>query len=1511
MRQATRSRPPRRRAAVTAASALGAMVLLALSLPGAGTGQTGALPLALPELGVAGPSTVLMDAVPGGEPGEVWAYTRLGADIPQPRVGDRLVEFGPAPGTGTPDPQLAFLRHTDATGWQVFETPVDESGTVLRGLAPNADAARMTSGGGGVVVVQDGEAPLAEQAAILRRQPGGRFTRIARPPTTVLLGADDPDPDDPAEAFAADRGRGRVSLAAFAREGRAGFYIVPVGREVENAVIRNDGTEDAGAWSREEIDTGTATEFEVAAIAARTEDDAWLAAGDAADGVRLFGRDDGATPTWRELDLGATPFTDAAEAATAGITAVSPLTGTAQTLTVTTDGVWVDGQLESGGQLSSFTLFVRPDAPVADRVTSWCDVASVCDHGLADARFSTGQGYRSFAWPGTDSGTRIITNILRAGGDDATNRGAYLRMNGVSARRVPGAGSNFQPSGAFFSVDDGFLGGPVRVTQAPPAARLRTWPVALRAPLTDVAPEPGRPGGALESRALAVGGDGAVARFEPGQGWVREFLLSSNGNVSRPQLRGIAWPEASRAHAVGDLGAMWLWRSDTGLWERDPGAPIGFEANMMDVAFNPANPTRGYAVGKEGTILRYDKSWLPDAVPAGFEEANFTSVTFSGGAAYAVTAGAVLVNDGSGWREDAEISLLLGEIRRGFPFLYTAAGLPDGGAVIGGRNLVLKRERAGAPWTFARQPTLQVTAVAASAFREDGELRAIIAGVPVLQYPSPDPPVEIDPNVPPPILPPFLLPGDGYVLRETAGGWRDEQRAVFGGSGNDRPAKADPVAGFLLDDRGAGWAVGGWSGSGDSAGRGTSGRGGGARQVRARVQTGAIFRYEPSGAPPAAPPAEAAAPVPLSGTVARFAVGGHAECDQACAELSNQSIAPDRTLSVALAQAGAMAGREGGPRAFLYTGGRSKPGGASQTAAEAGRYAELLSSSPMPAFPAVSAGDSEGGNAVSFRAAFGSFNGPFGAGGVPAGMAPVAATPASPGARTHYAFDSTGPAGTVRVVVIDNSAGSLADSDPHQNPAEPQQPWLRSVLSDARARGIPSIVMGSRDLNPRSRPSLNVASDGDEIAQLLVEEGASAYFFDRPEENRVGAIPSGGAVTIPSFGSGALGYRSPTTNAASIGRPDALFGAAAFLLAEVDIARRDSMTNRAPVAVRAIPVLESLSLQAVDGVLLRRSRPSLFQGLGRRPVAGDRWGPLGGGDGIPSPAGSDAYTTFPPEQCVIQGCSTRIVPEYTFFSSDPDIADFVQQDPQSTNLRKPLLGPDDKVITDSTSGLLCPFNAGQTTVTVTAGGVAYSQRITVQAGSVQRPCGTRPLDPGRFVQQTASSNSPAAPPPPPPAASPPVEFAPPPPPVPPAPAPAPGATPTPTAKPPAPPAQLPVIPPLPFLVPPPVIAAGPPPVPVPPPAGFFGQPIPPGGATVRVHEEKREEESAYESSSAFSAYDVADHEGLSPYWAGLLLLGVLAGVGLRPPRRRDARPEPALLRTDLTDDPRNPRRRRR
>jgi hypothetical protein len=491
----------------------------------------------------------------------------------------------------------------------------------------------------------------------------------------------------------------------------------------------------------------------------------------------------------------------------------------------------------------------------------------------------------------------------------------------------------------------------------------------------------------------------------------------------------------------------------------------------------------------------------------------------------------------------------------------------------------------------------------------------------------------------------------------------------------------------------------------------------------------------------------------------------------------------------------------------------------------------------------------------------------------------------------------------VRVVVIDNSLGSLAASDSHQNPPEPQLPWLQAVLADARAEGIPAVVMGNRSLNANFTPKLNVASDATEVAETLVAYGASAYLFDRPEENRAMRIPAGAADTIPSFGIGTLGYRSQLSGAVGVESADSLFGDGGVLVLELDAAGRDPATNRAPVGVRFIPLIEDLSLEATDGTLLRRSRPTLFRGLGRRPRGGDRWGQASAGSGNPNPSGGDPYTLFPPNQCLIAGCAARIVPEYSFTSSDPDIADFVKQDPESTNLRKPFQDENGKVVTDSASSLLCPFNAGTTTVTVSAGGYSYSEVVRVQAGSVQQPCGTRPLRPDRFTRSTPGTAPPApAPPPNSPPGSPPLNFEPPP-----LAPPAAAAPPTPTSPPTPPPAPV-----NPFVSPPTGLPVSAVPAIVPPPPPPIVRPLPPGGAPARTYqvEEKREEEAAIEESKAFSRYE-AGEGGLTvpPYLPALILILALAGASVRgrPGAGRRGRPVASPARSYATTSQRSRR----
>jgi hypothetical protein len=1461
------------------------VAVLALASPGAGdaaTAPVGPLPL----LGVADPQTVLMGASPGGEPGEAWGYRELPLAVGEVTVGPRHLDTSPPAGAGPSDPQLAFVRHTDAAGWLVFDLPLDESGQAYRGPVPNPLSARITHAGGGVLVGRDLNRPSGEQVVVIAHSPGGSWRALGPPPPDVLLPAEG---EAPAESLADDQGLGAVANAAFAEGSATGLLFAPTGRSVADAVIHFDG----GQWRREpvEVPAGSESLFHILAIDATGLGNAWALAEAAPtlgrSAVLLERTSTPGGPLWVERPLAGTPFA-ATDTPAEEISGAAPVGGASQPLTVTADGVWIDLTATVEGVSRDVTVFY--DIGDAAVTGSWCDAekAGLCDGSLG-VKLSRQGGYRSFAWAGGSFGTRIVTNPLDPGGAESSNRGTYLRFADGVFVRMPGGGGNFRRSGAFAGADSGWLEGPVEISPKTPPARLEPWPISVRAPLTDVSGAPGAAPGSLGSGALAVGAGGSVLRYVPGRGWKREFLLSSSGSVNKATLRGVAWPEPSRAQAVGDLGAMWQWNKADDLWVQDPGIPIGFEGNLMDVAFDPVDPDRGYAVGKGGVLLRYGKSWDQEALPAGFEGANLTSIAFVGSEAIVAAGGDLLVNDGGSWRVDTSAHALLDRVRSASPQLFAVAGLPDGGAVAAGRDIVIERDGGpGSSWRFSDQPLSGSTAIAAAAVREGGSVRAVVSVLPRLSYPPSDDLPEPDPTVPPPIVPPFTLPGDGYLLRETASGWEDEQRAAFAASGDDSPLKSDPVLSLLLDSSGNGWAVGGWSGDSDSAGRGSSAHNGTGRAIRERVRTAAVFRYGAGAS--ASPPAAGVQPVPMPAGPIRFAVAGNAECDSTCADLRPQALGPDRSLLAALQTVAAMQGGAG-PRALLYTGSRVKGG---LTAADAARYAELLGSAPgLPVFPALGSGDASNEIGASFFASsFASFPAPFGSGPAPAGVS-VAGIPGAapePGkARTHYAFDSDGPGGTVRVVVIDNSLGSLAASDSHQNPKEAQLPWLEAVLADARGKGIPVVAMGSRSLNTSFTPKLNVAEDGDQVAQMLVDGGASAYLFDRPEENRTMSIPAGAPRTIPSFGTGTLGYRSQLAGAVGLQTADALFGDSSIMLLE--IGAPPAGTNVAPVGVRLIPLIEDLSLEATDGTLLRRSRPALFRGLGRRPRGGDRWGQASAGSGNPEPSGGDPYTLFPPNQCLAAGCAARLEPEYSFVSSDPDIADFVRQDPASTNLRKPFLDSNDKVVTDNRSGLLCPFNAGTTTVTVSAGGYSYSEQLTVLDGSVQRPCGTRPLRPDRFKHASAVAAPPAPPPPAPaPAGSPPVDFVPPLPPVAPPPPPNP------------PPPNPPPVPPDPFVpIATPIASVVPAIVPPPPPP--IVRPLPPGGAPARTYqvEEKREEEAAIEESQAFSRYEPDGGTSVPPYLLGLVLLAALAGASVRGgpgARPNRTRPAPALARAE-------------
>ncbi len=1466
--------------------------LLALALTGAFDG-TGAISRAVGASSAGEPTAQTDDSVPAREvtmigsspaetPGETWGIGEVGTVASN---------------------SWGIVRYTTESGWSLAPGPLDAAGQPLSGFEPDNSplTGEMTPDGAGVLLGTG-----AGQEVVLVRNPGGAFTQTAPVPTEgeTLAAGEEPLLKSDEKLFST----ARTPLVAALEEagGDAGALVVPVseGSSVENQVLYWNGRR----WSSEPIEVPKASEekggFRVLAIAAASHA-VWLLAqlSSSSPTVALFRRHlgTGGEPTsWQPLapapgQAAGAPLQVKTVGAEAPFTVPGtgePPTTQAQILTATDEGVWIDGERTDAHV--RLTMFFKPAAGGADSgevLASWCSAdspAPACTHTLPEEGLPTGPS-RSFAWANasaaTPFGERVITGL---------GEGVSLRLEGTEFTRVLALGGSEAPEdvggtlgAAFSNPREGWLGNsalPVHLTLNPAPNLLTPYPVPFRHALTAIAPQPGAPVGALSSEALAVGDQGEVARYEPGEGWQPESLFGAGGKVETGvRLRAVAWPTPTRAYAVGELGQMWLWRGETGLWEPDPATPVNFRGNLLGIAFDPNDPSRGYAVGQQGVLLRYGKTWTQEELPPEVAGASFTSIAFAGSEAIVAyrqihleTAtegdhytGGLLVNDGSGWHVDQGAALALG---RNVP--WAVAGLPDGGAAVsatpGGYSeapLILERESAEAPWLPTSPYPGDEAPGSLALFREGGALRAIgSGGVPsTIQFEDERPPPA---GFPPNLIKPYPL-ATGYVIRQTAVGWSDEEherndvRDPLGEyKAYDMVYQPDPTSAVMIDSTGTqGWAVGGVV---EEAGNG-------------RLDTADVDRYPADGV---VPPGFATAPVPTHPSEATFAIAGGAQCLAPCAARANARLGPDVWLSSALEQARQIAG----VRAFLYTGPRVTSGEghglyAVPYARELARYAELLAAGPN-AYPVASSSDRGPGSECDFQKAFAGFPAPLGG-----------AERAAEGCATYYALESGGAEGNVRVIVLDDSSGV----------GEAQLQWLAAQLGDAKehrgedgsAEPEPAIVLGSADLNAQIAAGDPAAQA---VAETLIGGGASAYFYDAPEQNIAQTLQLPGG-SIPTFGSGTLGY----VTAVHAEEQDFL-GQMGFLLAEVDAAPSARKPNNvAPVKARLIPNIGELALEAKGGVLLRRSHAALFDALARRPRAGGK-----SQRGVDS---NEAAQYIPiPANCIGGACASAIPVEYEFSSSNPDIGEFVapnlaSPEPQTTVL----LGSNEKPISDSKSGLFCAYNAGTTVVTISAGGLSSSLTVTVQAGSVRRPCGTQLLKGVASEQQVvpAPVPPPAPTPTPAPASSPPPVPLPPPPP----PQPPPAAVVRPAPPRPAPPPFVPLV-----ALGAPVLAFVPPPVPTP------ARPTPPTGTSavtspVEVAEREEEREEAPESvSNEALAYSATEHEPSPVYVLGFVVLAAFAGAGVRRrPRRgrRELRVAPATLSTmraqrRMGDDRRRP-----
>ena len=509
--------------------------LLALAAAGAAATGVAAGLGPLPLLGAADAGMTLMGAAPGGRAGR-------GLGLPAAAAGRRRASAA-ATGqlalrrrrrTRQPEPQLAFLRYTDATGWQVFETPVDEHGNPYRGPVPNRLSARITPRGGGVLVGRDPSRPVGDQVVVLAPRPGRPLARRSpRRRADVLLAG---RRRTPAEALADDQGARRASrVAAFDEGGRPASSSRPIGprgRRRGAPLRRRDGpaSRSRSRPARRRASTSSRSPPPGSATPGRSPRPTPRSA---ARVVLLERTLDAGRPALGRARARRTPFA-ARDTPGEGIAGAAPLGGAAQPLTVT--AATASGSTSTAtiaGIARDVTLFY--DAGAGAVTGSWCDA----DRLRRRARRSRSRARAATAaspGPAPGSAPGSITNPLDPGGGEDSNRGTYLRLRPTARfARMPGGGGNFRPSGAFASADERLARGTGRRSRRSTApARLRSWPVALRAPLTDVATAPGAPPGALGAGALAVGADGARrALRSPAAAGGASSCSRSSGSVNK------------------------------------------------------------------------------------------------------------------------------------------------------------------------------------------------------------------------------------------------------------------------------------------------------------------------------------------------------------------------------------------------------------------------------------------------------------------------------------------------------------------------------------------------------------------------------------------------------------------------------------------------------------------------------------------------------------------------------------------------------------------------------------------------------------------------------------------------------------------------------------------------------------------------------------------------------------------------------------------------------------------
>lgn len=1264
-----RDRVSSRRRALAGAVSL----LIAGSVAAAAYGSPRYRPLARGGIDGSGEATMQMVSVPArvarvavvpGSADEYWAIGLSHASLPG---------WNP---NRSPGGQVVFLRNRKESGW-VVAGPPKSGGSIINPVLTSFDLA---SNGEGWAVGESGlilHKPAGSDEWAVHHS-SGSTSQILNDVSVVTAGGS-------VAGFAAGAGGTVLSL-------RDGVWSA----DNTTAIV----TPDEGVP-------------ELVSISATSQDEAWTVTGSGSRSLYVFKRQGGG---WTRADVGDQVFDGPHPRPTTRGFTISSATGAS----VEADGqggAWVGGSLvpsdpahpfgddnTTGDAARPFVIrfqgsetvsycpdiyWVRVEGSGADTTTlcqkpfplSAFDVTDIQIAG--DAVFAGGLGlYRydpaSDGWFREPNGNGYLVSVA---------------MSSPSNGWVASSGNTFGAGGAVHSSTP-TLG---HWTSAPSRARAKRWPATVTQVLESVAVAPSG------TEALAVGSKGATARFQAG-GWDRITPTTALA------LHSVAWPEASSAWAVGEQGLVM--RYDGSRWNIHPNAHSVTTRSLFGLAFRGAS--EGYAVGAGGTVLKFNKDgWEIDPSARGLTGENLYAIASTANGFVAVGAkGTVLERGAGGWKLRTDVKQLVERPGRPPADLWAVTPVSGGGVIVGGSFSSLLNGRVGGGFTTYPQP-IEGTVIALGVVQG-----RIVASV------SPDPEKYKGDRI---------RTGRGSLLVREADGWRDIQfarsRSLY--LSTDPSKISEAVFGVASEPTGRGWAVGGYpENTPDEEGH------------LAVSALGSVFRVDLTGDPSA--PGASTTPK-LTGPIS-FAFFSDSACGRGlCSAAAGSGTMGDSVALQIREEINRMSKLSGGPK-FVLFGGNGRLEGVPE---EVRQFGNFLKTFDVPVYGAIGSKDLfEGLDSESFgypdfiapltSSYLGSNNywmenlsdapGPWGEGPSPSYIKPVQG-PATEGglARTYYAFDfAPGGRSLFRVIVLNSSTRSYGRGDgADQNPRYPQGSWFSEVLAGAAVNGLPTVIaMNQPTIIPSSTQLDNwpgAPSDKATFESSVVAARASAVLTGGLRVNSVGFLPRPEAAVVPVYIMGGGGAPMGGLGAGLF--PDSKLPSDGFYpawhLVTVDPSKVTD--GQMEVKVETFPVLEHISLNALDGRRAQAGQPLRFKALMRASLGG--FSDPEQSKTIYQELGWDA-----PEPCSGTGqgfgsCRSlnALSPAHHFYSEDPSIADFVLAS-QPYSLLQPLKTAGGALVKDPTGqlGFLCTFKPGSTYINVVSG--FHRSRLPLTVGAGFGPC---------------------------------------------------------------------------------------------------------------------------------------------------------------------------------------------